>query len=110
MACCLRVHPLLTQMHMEARSRKHSEITQTTCDPPPIFTCAGSIGNQALAPDEGMLPTAPHSELLLLLRMRLIPGSPSGLQGELHPRLRECACCAKAEENRAQEDYRMCST
>ena len=35
--------------------------------PPPIFTCAGSIGNQALAPDEGMLPTAPHSELLLLL-------------------------------------------
>ena len=45
--------------------------------PPPIFTCAGSIGNQALAPDEGMLPTAPHSELLLLLRLRLIPGSPS---------------------------------
>lgn len=62
---------------MDARSRKHSEITQTTCDPPPIFTCAGSIGNQALAPDEGMLPTAPHSELLLLLRLRLIPGSPS---------------------------------
>ena len=25
----------------------------------------------------GMLPTAPHSELLLLLRLRLIPGSPS---------------------------------
>jgi hypothetical protein len=45
--------------------------------PPPIFTCAGSIGNQALAPDEGMLPTAPHSELLLLLLLRLIPGSPS---------------------------------
>jgi hypothetical protein len=51
--------------------------TVTTCDPPPIFTCAGSIGNQALAPDEGMLPTAPHSELLLLLLLRLIPGSPS---------------------------------
>ena len=32
MACCLRMHPLPTQMHMDARSRKHSEITQTTCD------------------------------------------------------------------------------
>jgi len=77
--CCLRLHPLPTQMHMDARSRKqkHSEITRTVYDPPPIFTCAGSVGNRALAPDEGMLPTAPHSELLLLLLLRLIHGSPS---------------------------------
>ena len=46
------MHPLPTQMHMDARSRKHSEITQTVYDPPPIFTFAGSVGNRALTPDE----------------------------------------------------------
>ena len=52
MACCLRVHPLPTQMHMDARSRKHSEITQTVYDLPPIFTCVIATENRALAPDE----------------------------------------------------------
>jgi sarcosine oxidase gamma subunit len=39
-------------MHMDARSRKHSEITQTVYDLPPIFTCVIATENRALAPDE----------------------------------------------------------
>ena len=37
---------------MDARSRKHSEITQTVYDLPPIFTCVIATENRALAPDE----------------------------------------------------------